>query len=236
MSSAVKINPRGEGLALALDEGTRKVHSMAENTNFVAGFFRGVSRQDSFAELTSSLYFVYEAMENALDCSNVSPNAKALDFSQLRRKKALERDMIFFFGDDWKDTVQPSLATKAYVEDIHRVADSDLLIAHLYSRYLGDLFGGKMMKSMATKSLSLSGRSGLEFYTFDDIPDTSNFIDSWYTILNSLDISADDRQAIVNEANKVFYHNINLFNELEGNPLSAAINVAWKSLIEKLFT
>ena len=31
---------RGEGLALLLDDGTRKSHSVAENTAFVTGFFR----------------------------------------------------------------------------------------------------------------------------------------------------------------------------------------------------
>ena len=43
LSSAVETevdnNPRLSGLALALDEGTRKSHSIAENTAFVTGFF-----------------------------------------------------------------------------------------------------------------------------------------------------------------------------------------------------
>ena len=43
MSTAVaepevaEINPRSVGLALALDDGTRKSHSVAENTAFVTG-------------------------------------------------------------------------------------------------------------------------------------------------------------------------------------------------------
>lgn len=34
-------SPRGLGLAKALDVGTRKSHSIAENTAFITGFFRG---------------------------------------------------------------------------------------------------------------------------------------------------------------------------------------------------
>ena len=51
-------NPRTFGLALELDDGTRKVHSVAENTQFVAGFFKGLGQRESFAQLTTSFYFV----------------------------------------------------------------------------------------------------------------------------------------------------------------------------------
>ena len=44
-------NPRKEGLALMLDDGTRKSHSMAENTAFVSGFFKGIATKESFANL-----------------------------------------------------------------------------------------------------------------------------------------------------------------------------------------
>ena len=44
MSSAAKTSSAREaGLALLLDDGTRKSHSVAENTAFVNGFFKGAS-------------------------------------------------------------------------------------------------------------------------------------------------------------------------------------------------
>lgn len=42
----VATNPRKEGLALMLDDGTRKSHSMAENTAFVSGFFKGIATKE----------------------------------------------------------------------------------------------------------------------------------------------------------------------------------------------
>ena len=77
---------RSSGLALALDDGTRKSHSMAENTAFVGGFFRGMSSKPSFAKLTASLYFIYEAMEAAFEDENAHPAVKAMDYPSLRRK------------------------------------------------------------------------------------------------------------------------------------------------------
>ena len=72
LSSAVETevdNPRLSGLALALDEGTRKSHSIAENTAFVTGFFKGLSTKESYGALLTSLYYVYTAMENSFDAT-----------------------------------------------------------------------------------------------------------------------------------------------------------------------
>ncbi|KAL3911321.1 MAG: hypothetical protein SGPRY_008740, partial [Prymnesium sp.] len=60
--AAPKPMERSYGLALALDEGTRKSHSMAENTAFVTGFFKGISTRPAFSQLVADLYFVYKAM------------------------------------------------------------------------------------------------------------------------------------------------------------------------------
>ena len=48
-------------LAGQLREGTKKSHTMAENTGFVACFLKGVVEKKSYRKLISDLYFVYEA-------------------------------------------------------------------------------------------------------------------------------------------------------------------------------
>jgi len=232
-----RTNPRTEGLGFALDDGTRNVHSIAENTGFVTGFFRGLARRESFAQLTSSLYFVYQAMETILD-ETTNDHLLALDFPELRRLPSLERDMQFFFGDDWRQTVEPSPATRAYVDRIRAVARSstpELLVGHLYSRYLGDLFGGAMLANMASKSLDLDD-GGLDFYTFETIPDTRTFIDSWYIQLNDLDLDPRLQAAIVDEATDVFRLNIAIFNELEGSAVRALATIALQTLVDKFRT
>merc|ERR1712205_275023 len=88
---------RKSGLALMLDDGTRKSHSVAENTAFVTGFFRGIAKKEAFAALVTSLFFVYEAMERSFD-ETADPAVKALDYSSLRRLQSLESDMEYFHG------------------------------------------------------------------------------------------------------------------------------------------
>ena len=239
ISEAMEIKPvsaesaRSTGLALALDDGTRKSHSVAENTAFVTGFFRGIATKQAFSQLVASLYFVYDAMEAAFtECDD--EGVRALDYPQLRRRAALEEDMAYYFGPEWRDSVQPSAATRKYVARVEEVARDApyLLIAHMYTRYLGDLFGGQMMGGMARRSLDLDASLGTKFYEFDDIPskDIKPFIEDWYAQLNKLELTDEQKERIVDEGNEVFRLNIEVFEELEGNPAKALFTLAISSL------
>ena len=207
---------------------------MAENTAFVSGFFKGIATQSAFANLVTSLYFVYQAMENEFENAS-DASVKSLDYSELRRVNSLEKDMEFFYGPEWAGIIAPSFATKKYVARIEEIGKSqpELLIAHQYTRYLGDLFGGQMMGGMASKSLGLEPGQGTSFYQFDDILDTKAFIDEWYTNLNKLDLTDKQKEAIVDEANLVFALNIEILEELEGSPFKAMMMLAINSLKEK---
>ena len=74
----VKLDPRSAGLALQLDDGTRKSHSVAENSAFVMGFIRGIAEKNAFAQLVADLYFVYQAMEDSFEQSE-DANVRSLD-------------------------------------------------------------------------------------------------------------------------------------------------------------
>jgi heme oxygenase len=238
----VKINPRNEGLALMLDDGTRKSHSFAQNTDFVSGFFKGLGSRESFSALVTSLYFVYTAMEEAMDVTT-NENVQIMDDRALRRVESLEQDLKYLLGDNLKSQIQPSPATKAYVKRIHEISQatgtdendkSYLLLAHMYTRYLGDLFGGQMMGGMATRSLQLEKGNGVAFYTFNDISSVNNYITDWYERLNQLDLTQKQKEEIVDEANYVFSLNIGILQELEGSPLKAMWTLAISSLKQKL--
>ena len=54
-------------LATQLREGTSKSHTMAENVNFIKSFLGGVIDKSSYVEMLSKLFFVYEAMEKAME-------------------------------------------------------------------------------------------------------------------------------------------------------------------------
>lgn len=218
-----------------LDEGTRKSHSMAQNSAFVTGFFKGLSTKNSYRDLLTSLYFVYGAMERAFDECELE-DVQNLDDKELRRMEALRTDMDYFYGETWFDKISSSSYTKTYVQRIEQVAKEKpyLLIAHQYTRYLGDLFGGQMMSGMASRSLNLPEGKGVEFYKFEDINDTKDYITNWYLRLNQLDLTPAQKDEIVDEANLVFELNIGILQELDGSALTAMWSVAWRTFKEKL--
>jgi heme oxygenase len=228
-----EINPRLQGLALQLDDGTRKSHSMAQNSAFVTGFFKGLSTRKAYRSLITSYYFVYQAMEQSFDETS-DTDIKALDDNELRRLPALEKDMEYFYGPNWKNDITMSAGTQTYVDRVNQLASSDkdryLLVAHQYTRYLGDLFGGQMMSGMAQRSLDLQDDKGVDFYNFQDISSVKDFITDWYMRLNALELSEEQKELIVDEANFVFDLNIGILEEIDGNPLKAMWTLAINSL------
>ncbi|MGL4503815.1 MAG: heme oxygenase (biliverdin-producing) [Planktothrix sp.] len=222
-------------LATQLREGTKKSHTMAENVGFIKCFLKGTVEKTSYRKLVGNLYFVYSAMEEEMERHRNHPILSKLYFPELNRKQSLEQDLYFYHGANWKEEVQPSEATKSYVARIREISNSEpeLLIAHLYTRYLGDLSGGQILKGIAQNAMNLQDGQGTEFYEFNDIPDEKAFKVNYRQQMDSVDIDQDTATRIVDEANDAFGMNMKLFNELEGNLVKAIGQMLFNSLTRR---
>lgn len=210
-------------LATKLREGTKKAHTMAENVGFVKCFLKGVVEKTSYRKLVANLYFVYSAMEEEMERHQAHPVLSKIYFQQLNRKKTLEQDLCFYYGSNWREQVAPSPAAKAYIQHIREVSASqpELLVAHSYTRYLGDLSGGQILKKIAQRAMNLSEGQGTAFYEFKEIPDEKAFKAEYRKVLDELPVDDATVDQIVNEANATFGMNMKLFQELEGNLIKA---------------
>jgi len=221
-------------LATKLREGTKKAHTMAENTGFVACFLKGTVEPTSYRKLVANLYYVYSAMEDEMYRHREHPILGKLYFPELNRRASLEQDLAYYFGTNWKDAAVASEAAQAYVSRIHEVGNTEpeLLIAHLYTRYLGDLSGGQILKKIAQNAMGLTENKGLAFYEFEQIPDEKEFKQVYRERLDSLPIDDATGDRIVEEANAAFGMNMTVFKELEGN-LIKAIGIQLFSLLTR---
>ncbi len=221
-------------LAAKLREGTKKAHTMAENTGFVACFLKGTVEPTSYRKLVANLYYVYSAMEDEMHRHREHPILGKLYFPELNRRASLEQDLAYYFGTNWKDTAVASEAAQVYVSRIHEVGNTEpeLLIAHLYTRYLGDLSGGQILKKIAQNAMGLTSNKGVEFYEFEQIPDEKEFKRIYRERLDSLPIDDATGDRIVEEANAAFGMNMTVFKELEGN-LIKAIGIQLFSLLTR---
>ena len=83
--------------ARQLREGTKKSHTMAENTGFISCFLKGVVDKSSYRNLLAGLYFDYSAMAEEIEnlCENSHPIISPIGFKEhfLTIKLIFERQM-----------------------------------------------------------------------------------------------------------------------------------------------
>ena len=211
------------GLAQDLKEGTKQSHSAAENTKFVSSFLRGVVSKKGYRQLVANYYFIYQAMEVEVLRLKDDPVVGPLNIKELYRHRRLAKDCEYFYGDDWAKTIYPTEACQQYVNCIREVAhdQTELLVGHHYTRYLGDLSGGQILRNIAKNSLKLDD-GGLDFYEFD-IENKKEFKNNYRATLNTLPVTESQVSAIVSEANYAFRLNMFMFEELEGNAFKSTL-------------
>lgn len=222
-------------LATKLREGTKKAHTMAENVGFVKCFLKGVVEKTSYRKLVANLYFVYSAMEEEMERLKDHPIVSKIYFSELNRKASLEQDLFYYYGNNWRELVAPSEAAQAYIKRIHEVANTapELLVSHSYTRYLGDLSGGQILKGIAQRAMNLTDGEGTAFYEFKDISDEKAFKVKYRQSLDELNVDEATADRIVDEANAAFGMNMKMFMELEGNLIKAIGQMLFNTLTRR---
>tara|TARA_B100001250_G_scaffold381982_1_gene374737 strand:- start:579 stop:1292 length:714 start_codon:yes stop_codon:yes gene_type:complete len=224
-----------ENYSKQIKVGTKKSHSAAENTKFVASFLRGVVDKESYRILVANLYFVYSALEDVAKHLKDDPVVGTILDDSLNRHDALAKDLDYFYGEGWHETIYPSPATKKYIERIREVgrgSEPYLFVGHHYTRYMGDLSGGQILKGIAQKSLKL-GNEAFNFYDFKDIENASTFKQFYRTNIDTLEVTQSQFDAIITEANYAFRLNMYMFDELVGDAPKSMLQIIF-SLLQDL--
>ncbi len=164
-----------------------------------------------YASLLRNLVPAYRALEAGLDRHAESPALRALHRRELARSGWLARDLERLVGNDWESRL-PLLGEGArYAERVEAAAEGSgaLLIAHAYTRYLGDLGGGPLLKRHLGRALGLDS-SCLSFYDFPEVGDLRAFA-RWYRVaLDDAGSYLGEEDLIVEEGVAAFRLNIDL--------------------------
>jgi heme oxygenase len=185
--------------------------------------------------LVANFYFVYSAMEEEIERHRQHPVVSKIYFPELDRKATLEQDLHYYYGNSWRDQIVLSPAGQVYVDRIREISATapELLVAHAYTRYIGDLSGGQILKNIAQRAMNLSEGEGTAFYEFADIPDEKQFKVNYRQQLDEMPIDDATADRIVDEANDAFGLNMKLFQELEGNLVKAIGQMLFNSLTRR---
>jgi heme oxygenase len=204
---------------------THADHDVANASAFMIGLLGGKLGVEAYARYTEQLWFVYRALEAEADALRDDPVAGPFIHDELLRVPELERDLVYLRGPSWRDGLAPLPETSAYVARIEEcVRDWPAgYVAHHYTRYLGDLAGGQVVRDRAEKTWGFSKKGdGVRFYVFDNIANPAAFKRGYRAKLDSLAADELEKQRVVTEAKRAFAMNTAVFQALgEEFPLSA---------------
>lgn len=209
-----------QDLALRLREGTQHSHTVAENTAFMKCFLKGIVEREPFRKLLANLYFVYSTLEAEMERHRDHPVVGPMYFPEINRTANLEKDLAFYYGDNWREQIAPLPAGEVYVNRLREIANTDpaLLVAHAYTRYMGDLSGGQALRNIVRSALNLPPDQGTGLHDFDQLPNPEAkraFKEKYRDALNSLPVDEATIDRIVAEANNAFMLNRDVVHELE---------------------
>ncbi|MEV5276649.1 biliverdin-producing heme oxygenase [Streptomyces sp. NPDC051993] len=200
-------------------------HTEAETSTFMGDLLGGRLGVRAYARYTEQLWFVYRALEEGASALAGDPVAGPFIRPELMRTAALERDLAHLSGPNWRHTTTPLPATTAYAERVAECARSwpAGYVAHHYTRYLGDLSGGQIIRDRAERTWGFARKGdGVRFYVFDRIPNPAEFKRSYRELLDAVRADDLEKQRIVAECKRAFALNTAVLRELGHEfPLSA---------------
>jgi len=199
----------------ALRERTWSSHGDSEGADFMTDLMSGRGTREDYIALVAQHFFIYAALEAAADV--MAGNAVAAPFisPHLTRLPAIEADLEFLLGADWREAITPLPTTQRYVERIDRVAAvwPGGFIAHHYTRYLGDLSGGQVIRTLMQRQFGFE-TNGVGFYLFDEIASPKRFKETYRDQLDAVDWDAEERDRVIDEVLIAYRFNTDLFVDL----------------------
>lgn len=173
-----------------LKEYTDAKHREAEDTPFVQYMLHGNITADHYAVYLQQMQAVYQTIETHAEKAGL-----LTDFPDIRRSQYMLEDLAEL-GYEPATELFPSI--QRWCEHIEALSNSDqrdLIMAHVYVRHMGDMYGGKAI----AKRVPGAGRA----YGFQDRP----------ALIKAFD--AKLHVGLVDEALKSFQLAIDFFHELQ---------------------
>ena len=158
-------------------------------------------------ELDSEAYFDYIAQLAPIYEALETWNSDSPFFD--RRLDRFERIIADLEHSGTKVVSNQTIEYVDHIKNLIKEKDEIRLLAHHYTRYLGDLSGGQAIGSLVARNLSIPPNF-LSFYDFDDIGDRVRYKETYRQNLDTL-ISEEDYEIFINEVILAFEHNRKIF-------------------------
>lgn len=171
-----------------------------------------------YIDLVVQHFFMYEAIEAQSEKFQSDELFSTFDTPGLHRLDAIRADLGHLLGENWRDRVRILPATRAYAERIAQVGAENWVpgvIAHHYTRYLGDLSGGQMISKRMRQEHGLDG-NGVRFYEFAELGPLGAFKNQYRDALDVMgeQLSEEEKERFLEEVRIAYRFNTDVFNDL----------------------
>jgi|EP01047_Picozoa_sp_COSAG01_P058815 heme oxygenase len=173
--------------------------------------------------LVAPIWFPHELSEcdprhcSVLHCAPAYTTSWLTSPPHADRVESLEADLAHWLGPAWREAeeLEVSPCTREYVQRLEATTAAGV-VAHAYTRYMGDLSGGQILMRKAQKAFGMRGcTDGLSFYVFPNIAKEKVFKEQFRRELDGLHPDKQLADEIIAEANVAFLLNMRLFAELD---------------------
>lgn len=206
-------------LAGAMRHGSAAEHEAAEGSPFMTALLDGRIAPSGYGAYLARLRAVYAALETAVAAHAGDPLVDAVRDPALERLARLEADLAVWLPAWTPETPLDSPATAAYVRRLEGATWGGALVAHHYTRYLGDLSGGQAIGRILARTYGLESRGGdgVAFYAFPEVPRVKPYKDAYRARLDALGLTPGEVERVVEEVRVAFRLNQALFAELSAD-------------------
>jgi heme oxygenase len=211
--------PARDGLVMALRQRTKGLHVEAERAGIIRDLLRGTVSRPGYALLLRNLLPAYQALEAGLERHRGTTLLANLARPEVYRAASIETDLTTLAGPAWRDVLPLLESGQNYANRVTAAAAGDgaRLLAHAYTRFLGDLSGGRVLAARLETRLP----GVLRFYEFPLIADPGAFKATYLTALDHAGRLVADTRAIIEEAADAFMCNIHLAEAVKAATLAS---------------
>lgn len=207
-------------LSTRLRSETKAAHTTAERSGVMRSLLRSTISQRAYVTLLANLALIYDALEEELERNATHPALAGIEWRSLKRLPALHQDIARL--SEGLELPEATDATQQYVRRLHDLGaqSPQLLFAHAYLRYLGDLYGGQILQRIVREMFGSSAGTVTAFYEFDAIGDLPAFKNRFREAIDEVPLGDTDADQMVQEAQRGYELHAQLFEEIE--PTAAA--------------
>jgi heme oxygenase (biliverdin-producing, ferredoxin) len=194
---------------------TARQHALAERSGIVAAILSGRASRTGYALYLRNLLPAYRSMEQALERREALAAIRQLAQPALYRADRINADLVALIGPKWSDRVPLLPSGDRYAARVKwaGAGDGGKLIAHAYTRYLGDLSGGQILRRRLTQQFGPG--FPMAFTEFPMISELAAFGAAFRAALDRAASHVADEAPVLQEASIAFELNIELSQEVD---------------------